>query len=279
MEFLVVLAALLLHRMMPDLGWLQRDGWYRQWVKQLSGNRGPLLRYSLSLILPVAALVLVVHLVGLSLGLLAVFVIQLLVLLYCFGRGNLNGQLRTLEEDFGRHDTQAAFHAASVFNVARHQNCAETDEEFHVELVYSVSYRYFEHWFPVLFWFVAFGLPGALLYRLAEIHSDCELDEGKERELAARWLWVMEWIPARLLGLTFALVGNFGSCIRNWQECLICTVRKTRDVIGHYVEGALSADLDCRDMEVTVVELEMIRSLFSRALVLWMCVIALLVFV
>ena len=92
---------------------------------------------------------------------------------------------------------------------------------------------------------------------------------------AQRWLWLMEWLPARLLGFTFALVGNFACCMHYWRECVVCPVRTTKQILVHYVVGALSADVESADIEAA--ELKMVKSLFYRALTLWVCVIALLV--
>ena len=67
-------------------------------------------------------------------------------------------------------------------------------------LVYSGYAR----WFAPLFYFVLAGPIAAVLYRaLATLAAD---DRGPQYEQVLRWA---DWIPARILGLTFALSGDF----------------------------------------------------------------------
>ena len=76
-----------------------------------------------------------------------------------------------------REDQQAAYHDIALFNNSR-EGGAESGEEFHRELLQSVSYRFFEHAFPVVFWFAILGVPGALLYRLTGDTSESATVSG-----------------------------------------------------------------------------------------------------
>jgi AmpE protein len=65
-------------------------------------------------------------------------------------------------------------------------------------------YAGFARWFPPLFYFVVLGPLGALAYRglaVLTAHEPCDT--------RLRLLWLLDWIPARLLVLTFALAGDF----------------------------------------------------------------------
>lgn len=276
MEFLIIVAALLLYRLMPDLSWLHKDRWYTKWVTCLQRIETPGLRFIASLGLPLLAVVIVVLLLNYHWHGVPLFLFGLLGLLYALGRGDLDARFRAVQEDFSRQDFQAAYHAAAEFNVNGHEGEAESSKEFHLDLLQSVSYRFFEHYFPVIFWFALLGVPGALLYRLSQIHAHLELDNGDERRLAEYGLWLMEWLPARLLGVTFALVGNFASCIHQWRQHLFNTDRSTRQVLSDYVIGALSADVEVAEAVLDVSELDMVRRLFYRALIFWVCAMALL---
>lgn len=76
--------------------------------------------------------------------------------------------------------------------------------------------------FGALFWFVCAGAPGAILYRLVNT-LDAMWGYRNERYLhfgwaAARFDDALNWLPARLTALTYALLGNTGSAIKCWRE-------------------------------------------------------------
>lgn len=276
MEFLVIIVALWLHHMLPDLGWIQQDGWYRKWIASMKGDNQQLIRFLAILALPVVVLLLILASVDYFGNGLLKFVVELLGMFYVLGRGDLVSRFEKLEIDFSRNDFQAAYHDVEELHLNNYAANAQTKEEFQRDLLETLSYRFFEHAFPVIFWFALLGLPGALLYRLTQLYTETSGLEESQLDRGERWLWLLEWLPARLLGLTFALVGNFASCFQRWRECFFCGVRTTPNVLAHYVEGALTMDLQADVSGAGVTDLEMVKQLFYRALTLWVCVIALL---
>ena len=88
------------------------------------------------------------------------------------------------------------------------------------------------HVFGVLAWFsvlaaFGFGPAGAVIYRVAEFVSRYWLNDNKHRhqpvsealQQTARnaWRWI-DWIPARITAVSFAVVGSFEEAMDGWRQ-------------------------------------------------------------
>lgn len=117
-------------------------------------------------------------------------------------------------------------------------------------------------WFAPLFWFVVAGAPAVVLYRLAELLSGIwRENSGHDRELAwaaAKVKYLLEWLPARLLALTYALLGNRSRAMSCWRD-YAATWSDTNDgilittgsgALGVSVGGPVSGDEATRHRSV-----------------------------
>lgn len=142
----------------------------------------------------------------------------------------------------------------------------------HQRMLEATAYQGFERLFAVLFWFLFFGPAGALLYRLSFLYR--QIDPADAR--ATHWLWVLEWMPVRLLGVSFAVTGNFVGCINHWKRHLVSTASSSAAVLRETVLGALSVDdelmqsCDCTQREITA-----LKRLYTRTLWFWVTCVAL----
>ncbi len=282
MEFIVIVIGLFILHRAGSLPSLQQDAWYRGWMTRLDAQRWlkvvPHGRLLFSLLLPVllVALLLVVvddHWFGLP-----QFFLSLCIFLYSLGRGDLEEQVEGYQNDLKRDDLQAAYHDAADFNPAHQESDAENWGQLHNEALGAISYRYFERYFAVMFWFVLAGAPGAILYRLSVLHSDMSLDDAADKSMVVRWLQLLEWLPARLIGISLAFVGNFTACLERFRGTLFSMSDSTVEVVASYVSAALqSGHVEADSPLVREVEVSEIRALFSRTLVFSLCMIALLV--
>ena len=81
----------------------------------------------------------------------------------------------------------------------------------------------------------------------------------------------------RLLGLSFALTGNFVGCIQGWKANLFSITDPTEEVMEKYVHGALNVNSnELVQQGVTEQELDALIPLLGRSLILWLCVLAVL---
>jgi adenosylcobinamide-phosphate synthase len=161
--------------------------------------------------------------------------------------------------------------------------------------------------FGVFFWFLLpIGPAGAVLYRLAEYLSrawsepDYLRDEAFGHFAVKAFYWI-DWIPARLTAVAFAIVGNFEDAIYAWRNFARRWHNETAGIILSAGGGAMGVRLgaaaevaitpvpaDANAIDPPVVETESLpgeepsaRSLQAavgliwRALLLWMLVLLL----
>ncbi len=84
-----------------------------------------------------------------------------------------------------------------------------------IEQVFSHSHR---QMFGVLFWFVLLGPAGAVLYRLSSILARRWSESSPAfGQAAARIFHLLNYLPARLTGLTYAVAGNFEDAMYCWR--------------------------------------------------------------
>ena len=79
--------------------------------------------------------------------------------------------------------------------------------------------------FAPLFWFVVLGPAGALLYRLSlavmekwRLPIEAQVVErGEFAAFAEKAFYLLDWIPARLTAIAFAIVGDFEDAVFCWR--------------------------------------------------------------
>ncbi len=292
MTFLVLIVGLLVLRFGGELGRLQRDHWFDGWRARLASatplQQRPALRALLAAAVPALALALLLWLLrDLWLGLPA-FAISLLVLLYSFGRGDLEGDLAAYRAAVGRGDTQAAYHDAAPFSPAGRESEAQDWPGLQADLEAGLTYRLFEREFAVVFLFAVLGPAGALLYRLSHLLAQPVApppDEGEEAaavtadeesEVGARLVHGLEWLPARLLVASLAVVGNFVPVMQRFPGWLFSALAAA-PLLAEAVRSALVLQREDLEQPGGLEWVTAVEDLLRRALIFWVLVVALLV--
>ena len=267
MSFLVLLLALLLEKFS---GWrqrIQRDGFWLHWLTSAEGNSrlssAPELALSLLVLLPVVLLgLLLVAIEPLMYGWLALPV-HLLVMIYCLGRGDVMAALGPFRDAWRRGDVEAAYLVA--------ERDLGVGGEGQASLLRNVQayllWQGFQGFFAVIFWYALLGPLPALAYRLlamVEAHST----QAPLRDQAARLRHILDWLPVRVLGLSFGLVGNFVAVTQTMlHELLSWSIPAVRLLEDNALAAADIAEPEVG--EAGVASLDTLWQLLIRSAVLW----------
>ncbi|KAF1068661.1 MAG: hypothetical protein GAK45_01301 [Pseudomonas citronellolis] len=273
MSFLVLLLALLVEKFS---GWrhrLQRDS---AWLEGLRGverstalSTRPWLALLLVLLPPLLLLALLLTLLQpIGYGLLAL-PLHLLVLVWSLGRGDVLRSIGPFRDAWRREDAQAAYHVAERDLGVQ----AESDAELFTEVQGVLTWQAFQSFFAVIFWYALLGPAAALAYRLLALTVE-HAGDGGLRELAGRVRHALDWLPARALVLSFALVGNFIAVSRILlQELLAWDIPAARLLAE---AGAVAEDVNDKHLGAPgVVSLDALWQLLVRSAVLWYALFAL----
>ena len=278
MLLLTVVGGLLLIQIWGSGTPLHRDQWFFSLVGWLSNIDGlsskPLAVFCVALIVACVGVSLIDwYLADISIWLSAAF--GILVLVYSMGRGQFSEPSKDYINAWKLRDWQAATKAAHRVDVNDHDIEPDDWNELNHQMVSTLAYRGFERLFLVLFWFVVAGVVGALAYRLIALYANYT-EDPKEEERVDRLQWYLEWPVVRLFGLSLAITGNFASSFARLRQFFICTTNSTQSLLVYFIEAALNVsaseavDPRCGERELTE-----LMQLYTRTMVLWVCVIAL----
>jgi AmpE protein len=287
MTLISVLLALFLERFVGAMDDFRRLRWfqiYDAWLGQGLAGMG-LLGGPIALAAILIPPLLVVWILqswfdGVLLGLLEL-ILNLAVLLYCFGP-------RDLENEVDAYVEAEAMGDADKIQIRASALIGEDASADITERVQAVTQATFfeanRRMFAVLFWFVLLGPVGALLYRLSvQLMLDNAEEETSLQGLAQRWVGLLDWIPARLAALGYGLTGHFNAVMPVWRHWVLSgwsnLLHANRALLGE--SGAKAVDLDAvlagkLDATAISTHLSMVHSLILRTLVLWVTILALM---
>ncbi len=230
-------------------------------------------------LLSVVALSLIILLVlciigGVSQWLLFPFSVVLLI--YSFGRGNFFDAAFKYAQSCYVEDWQSALEHSQTLGVKTDAIFQKDWQTLHKHVFSRVCLCGFDQLFVVIFYFLLVGPVFVLFYRLLTLQAA----KYPSDEATSFVLSVLNWPAVRLLGFSFALVGNFSSCIAQ----LIPFMRRFNDsacvVISSIALGAFNHDgAVAVTTKVKRKDIELLIQLYRRALWLWFIVVAITVIV
>jgi len=163
---------------------------------------------------------------------------------------------------------------------------AKSELQRHQRLIESMLEMANERLMAVLFWFVILGPMGAIIYRITvELEQRTRGEENSDglNEAATRLRAIMNWLPARITALIYAIAGSFVDALRLWKEksgeWSDDWVASNRGVLIASGVGALNfnhlyaADEEL-DREVAKGQVVQALALIRRSIIVWLTVLA-----
>lgn len=270
MSFLVLMLTMLVEKLSHWRSALQKDQW---WYEQLKRSAKLLpnqhtLALLLALSLPIIGLAIVLIVLKSVLYGLLLIPIHLVIVLYSLTRGDLRASLGPFRDAWRRQDTHAASLAAQ-----RDLFIQSEDPEGLFEAVQShLLWQGFQGFFAVIFYYLIGGPLAALAYRLLVLTAE----QGQHRGLAGiatRALHILDWLPVRLLSISFALIGNFILVNRALMHNILCVNEPASHLLSQAGRAAIEVEEDMSGEKGTA-SLEQLWLLLVRSGVLWYACVA-----
>lgn len=160
-------------------------------------------------------------------------VLSTAIFYYCLGPKDLYVQLNEFfTAAAGQDKTQQDNALKSLLGDKLPEDAAKQSRAV-TEMIFDQSYV---RLFAIVFWYVVLGPLGALLYRLVSLIN--QISDQKDSDIANlsdganTTQQALDWIPTRILSLSYALVGNFMSTFGHWLKNIVTGLAKSRMVFA-----------------------------------------------
>lgn len=217
---------------------------------------------------------------------MAVYPVEFVLLVLLMGAPGWRSRLEAYSEFWSRGDMQAAWHHIKDNLPARERGAAASPDEMHLSLSRVLMVNVFERFFLIAFWYLVGGIALAFLARGVIALRD-HWPQASARPGFAALAEVLNWLPARLLSLTFGVAGDLAGWAAEGKRVLVDVTLKTDQVLMKAANAALTGyALDPgRFSRIHPEEwssygrrsLDGIRDLLNRSMLVWVCLLALLV--
>lgn len=274
MSLLSVIIALILDRVLREHHDLRDLGWFEHY----SGKLNKILpaidaraRIALILLLPLGGILLLQYAFYNLLFNIPYFIFSVAALLYCLGPACLASDIEAYLDARSLGDDDEALHYAGVLT---ERAASSVPDQQTSDVTRAIFYVANQRIFSVLVWFVLLGPIGAVSLRFVHQLARQQEAEAKQLQCAKQLYALLEWLPARMLALAYALMGHFESAAHAYR-----TRSQEPDLaLNNYdvlVSTGMGAIKDHNSMD-EISTIQAARGLVMRAVLVWVTVLALL---
>lgn len=240
MYFIAILIMFGLLQYWGSFSAFQKDGWFFLLLEKTGSIiANNWLVYILLVLFPCLFLVAILVFIKGWLWGIASLLLAIAVLVYALGRIEYNQLITDYATMWKLGDYQSLPVVMEKLDPTYEAELGEGLQRTHVKARESYIYAAFEGVFTVLFWFVLLGPAGALLYRLNSFFMH-KTQWPISRSIHA----ILERPAAFLLGLTFALMGDFGKSMPVWQSTATNMGMTSKNVVHANALAATGLDME-----------------------------------
>ncbi len=293
MKFLVILICLVI-----NYAWLKDfdrfdDGWFFRFRARMAAMTAGLTNaaawlLALLLIYGIPMLVLAFILIAINGRAydMPLMLMHILVLLIAFDRIQPGNSAKEFLAHWRAEDDESALlHLRDKMELqesASLENAEEIADYFARQLIYWC----FERMFVMFFWYIVAGPLAVLFSYISYQLRDCKNADttAEEASFVVRVIMVLEWVPLRLLAVTFSLAGNFVRCFESLKSSFWESGDQERnaEILYSYSTCALTGIVQTTGesspgyREQRAKEIEALLALLERSQAIWLIVLAII---
>jgi membrane protein required for beta-lactamase induction len=223
MSLTVTIICLIAERFLLKHQHLRQKPWLETYNNWLPDHRLPewtlrgLMGLVLLLLPPLLITALLQQLLAGSLFGLPSVIFAAAVLLFCLGPVDLDTQVNDYTQAVETGDENSQIHLA--WEIVEDEP-PTSEPALSQSLAEAILLQANQRLFGVIFWFLLLGPMGALLYRMA---TQLPRLEQANRDMdfflyAKQLLLIMDWLPARLTAICYAIAGSFEDALYGWRS-------------------------------------------------------------
>lgn len=198
-------------------------------------------------LVPVVAIAWSVYALAYTVSPVLAWLWNVVVLYLTMGFRQFSHAFTAIEKALRRGDGEQARELLSAWRGESAQELSSTEvARLAIEQGLVDSHHYV---FGPILWFVLLpGPAGAVLYRAAALAAEAwgksdTAEAGAFRDLANRAFRVLDWLPARLTAVSFAIVGDFEDAVYCWRSQARAWIDRAQGIILASGAGALGVRL------------------------------------
>ena len=267
MSYLVFIVAVVLLALLGAGGPLHRDAWLEALDRRIDAiELGDVPALLLRIAAPLLAAGIVLAITQIFLGDFAHALIAVALLYFSWGRGDYPTELQRFLARARVGDTAGAGELLDL-----EDNELGISDTWRREALAHFVYRGYARWFPSVLYFFLLGPFAAAAYRLVQLANTRSGGRFQEVQTA------LDWLPSRLLLLTFAVLGDFDSTRRLLTENAVKGDGSARELLAQGVERAWHLDeSEPASLDKTVAAVEAAAKAIDRSCAVWIILISLL---